>query len=315
MERNMWKDLGEVSCDDIAPKVRRKKSSSYYIFSGIRVLAFMVCFVVFMSSMANIVENFIEYDKGGDDYEEIKNNFNNKDTGSLTPQILSAEKIVPLKGFEEMLVSDGVIPPIVSDEEMEEFLIMRNKLALMSKELPGLYGWITVPGTNIDYPIMQTDNNSYYVDHTAEGKENSLGAIFVDYRCNKPTYDTQNLLIYGHNIRSWGTMFNNLTNFFTPAFFDSHKTINVWTFDGIYEYTVISVYETTIHDDYTKLNFKDDDFVKFIEQTINNSANDPGQVQYDASSRLITLTTCSNSFDKDKRYALVGIMTKSITAR
>lgn len=313
MSKNINEQLNNLCCDDIAPKTKPRKRPSYYVFQVIRAVLFLVCLGVFIYSVNSIVENFTDYEAGEEIYESIKNEFENSDNGGLTPPIYAADKIIPLSKFDEMLVADGKAPIILSNEEIERFLKVKNKLTVIRQDLPDLYGWITVPNTNINYPIMQCGDNSYYVTHTSDGKVNSLGAIFADFRCISPAHETKNLVLYGHNIRSWGTMFNGITNFFNPNYFETHRTIEIYTFDGIYEYTVISVFETDIYDNYAKINFPEAGFSNFITETINKSTNSAGHIDYSDSSKLITLSTCSNSFDKDKRYALVGLMTKSIT--
>ncbi|MBE6543411.1 MAG: class B sortase [Ruminococcaceae bacterium] len=313
MNRNIDEQLNNLCCDDIAPKNLRGKRPGYYAFQIIRAVLFLVCLAVFVYSVNSIIENFADYEEGEDVYESIKDQFESTNNSGLNAPIYSADKVLPLSKFDEMLVADGIAPPIVSNEEVEEFLKVKNKLSIMKRELPDLYGWIILPNTNINYPIMQCDDNSYYVTHTSDGKVNSLGAIFADFRCTKPAHQTNNLVLYGHNIRSWGTMFNGITNFFNPNYFESHRTIEVYTLDGIYEYEIIAVFETDIFDNYANVSFTNMKFSDFITETINKSTNSAGPVKYDDSSKLITLSTCSNSFDKDKRYALVGLMTKSIT--
>lgn len=315
MDRNIKEQLNDLCCNDIAPKIKRRKRPSYYLFQLVRAILFLVCLGVFLYSANSIVENFTDYEEGEKIYGEIKNEFENLDSGGLNQPLYHGDNTQPLSKFDEMLVSDGVAPPVVSNEDIEEFLKIKNKLTLMKQEYPDLYGWLTVTNTNIDYPVMRGNDNSFYVDHAADGKANNSGAIFADFRCTKPTYETQNLVIYGHNIRSWGTMFNGITNFFNPNYYQTHRTITLYTFDGIYEYEIISIFETDIYDDYTRINFSQNSFSSFVAQTIEKSANSVGEVKYDDFSKLITLSTCSNSFDKDNRYALVGMMTKSVTLK
>ena len=311
---NVQEKLNSLSCDDIAPKVKKKKRPAYYIFSTVRIVLFLVCLAVFVFSLKSIFENFEDYKIGDEIYGNIQLEFDNMGADGLTSPIYSADKTIPLSKFDDMLISDGVAPPIVSNEDMEEFLKVRNKLEILRKDYPDLYGWLNVKGTSINYPVMQGTDNSFYVDHTPDGSKNSAGSIFADFRCKNPAEKTQNLVLYGHNIRSWGTMFNGITNFFNKNYFESHRTIELWTFDGIYEYTIISIYETNIYDDYTTISFGGGSITSFIRQTIEQSANSAGEVEYNAASKLITLSTCSNSLDSDNRYALVGILTKSITA-
>ena len=71
-----------------------------------------------------------------------------------------------------------------------------------------LIGWISIPGTRIDYPVMQTADNEYYLDHNINQEEDKNGTLFLDSACDVVTPST-NFIIYGHNMRS-GNMFGNL---------------------------------------------------------------------------------------------------------
>ena len=309
---NISEKLKEISCDDIAPQSKGRKRTSYYVFNFIRIVLFLVCLAVFLFSLKSIIDNFEDFNSGEDFYESIVDEFNNIGKEGLTSPIYSAEKVVPLVKFDEMLLSKGELPPIVSNEELEEYLKVKNKLTILREQYPELVGWITIENTKINYPLMRAKDNQYYVNHAADGTPNYSGAIFADFRCTKAPEKTPNYVIYGHNIRSWGTMFNGITNFFNKSYFNSRPTIEISTFDGIYEYTIIAVFETDIYADYTRINFANTDMADFIGN-IYDLASISREVEYNSNSKIVTLSTCSNSFDDDKRYALVGILTKSIT--
>jgi sortase B len=82
--------------------------------------------------------------------------------------------------------------------------------------------WLVIDGTGIDYPVVQAPDNSYYLTHTAEKKQNKNGALFLDYRVH-PDFSDFNNVIYGHNMRS-GKMFAALVKFKEKAYFDAHTS-------------------------------------------------------------------------------------------
>ncbi len=306
--------LGSLSCNDIAPKVKKRKPASYFIWNTLRVIIFLVCLCVFIYSVKSIADNFSSYNEGNDYYENIKNDFIYTNE-SANANLVSSSKPVPLKGFEAMLEGKGEVLPPVPNEDLMELLSWQNRLNGMKGEIPDIYGWITIPGTNIDYPVVQGTDNQFYVEHTADKKINVSGAIFVDFRQKKAPESTQNLVLYGHNIRTWGTMFNGLVNYLYEDFYKTHPTVNFYTYNGIYEYTIFSVCETDIHSNYTDIYFSNDsEFESFCQDTLNRSLYTRDGITIDKNSKLITLSTCSNSFNGDKRYSVVAVLTNVITA-
>lgn len=93
--------------------------------------------------------------------------------------------------------------------------------AALQKEMPDIVGWIRVPGTRIDYPIVQGDDNSYYLKHDVSGARRAHGAVFLDADCDS-RFLGRNEIIYGHNMKD-GSMFKDLLKFREQDFFESHR--------------------------------------------------------------------------------------------
>jgi sortase B len=89
-----------------------------------------------------------------------------------------------------------------------------------------IVGWIYVPGTDIDYPIVQTDDNEYYLTHNFDGTSSSSGAVFLDYEDSG--FTDQQVIVYGHHMKN-GSMFAALVDFDDQTFFDGHRTIIIAT--------------------------------------------------------------------------------------
>src|SRR5690625_3368905 len=83
-------------------------------------------------------------------------------------------------------------------------------------------GWITIEGTQIDYPILQSDNNSDFMYQNFYGEESIAGSIFMDYR-NNITMEDNNIVVYGHRMKD-GSMFQHLTKFLDKDFFEDRKS-------------------------------------------------------------------------------------------
>ncbi len=106
---------------------------------------------------------------------------------------------------------------------------------------PDIYAWIKVPGTVIDYPIVQSGtDNSYYLNHSVEHDENKAGAIFTeDY--NTKTFEDPNTVIYGHGMAN-GSMFDGLHQYMDRDFFDQNKEVIIYMPDKILHYQIFAAY-------------------------------------------------------------------------
>lgn len=99
-------------------------------------------------------------------------------------------------------------------------------------------GWVRIKDTVINYPIMQTTNNSFYTDHNSQGQFSHNGAIFADWRCTLD--DSDNVLIYGHNLAN-GTMLHAIKNYKVADWGNNHRYIEVASLTHRYLYKVLSV--------------------------------------------------------------------------
>ena len=105
-------------------------------------------------------------------------------------------------------------------------------VAALQQQGESIVGWIYCPGTSIEYPIVQGEDNEYYMDHNREGRKDSAGAIYLDCR-NDSSYSDEQIMIYG-NLMSDGTMFSPLVQYLNQAFFDSHPIFELYTAAGKY---------------------------------------------------------------------------------
>lgn len=174
-----------------------------------------------------------------------------------------------------------------------------------------MVGWLTIPGTRINYPVMQTpDEPNYYLHRSFEKAEASAGCPYLQENCdiNEPS---DNLIIYGHNMKS-GTMFGDLDLYERQKFWEKHQT---FTFDTLTErrtYEVLSVFTTTasVGDEsafyyHHFVNAADEaEFDAFVDQCKRLSLYDTG-VTASYGDKLITLSTCEYS-QTNGRLVLVG---------
>ena len=196
-------------------------------------------------------------------------------------------------------------PPPVLDEYKN--LLNKNKR---------LIGWVKIDDTNIDYPVMQTTDNEYYLDHNLNQEYDKNGSIFMDKDCDvlKPS---TNLILYGHHMKS-GQMFGGLSLYSDQSYYEKHPCIQ---FDTIYEkglYEIMYVFRSRVYSE-DEIVFK---YYQFIdaqsEQEFDSYMNDmEGMSLYDTGvtasfgDRLLTLSTCDYQ-EKNGRFVVVA---KKVTTK
>ena len=157
-------------------------------------------------------------------------------------------------------------------------------------------GFLKLPGTGIEYPVVQSDNNEFYLSHNFKKNINSAGWIFADYRNTLDGTD-KNIIIYGHNMRN-GKMFSKLKNYLNPSWYDQedHKKIYFITPDGANIYEIFSVYEIEDEEYYLKTDFNSNEFNNYIN-TIKLRSEIGFNVNITSDDSIITLSTCGNTND------------------
>ena len=179
--------------------------------------------------------------------------------------------------------------------ESETALAEYGELYLQNTDM---VGWLSIAGTNINYPVMQTPNNpNYYLKHNFENEYSDLGTPYVQENCDLSTSD--NLVIYGHHIKGQ-KMFGALENYKSKDFYEEHKTIRFDTLTKRGEYEIIAVFKTVAYSSagfsyYDFVNAEDENtFNAYIAKCKELALYDTG-VTAEYGDRLITLSTCEYS--------------------
>lgn len=165
-------------------------------------------------------------------------------------------------------------------------------------ENPDLAGWIRIPDTLIDYPVMQAEDNSYYLDKGIDKKYLRCGSIFADAKDNV-FWPSDNVILYGHNMKD-GTMFHSLINYAKEEYYQEHRII---LFDTVYQehtYEVVAAFYTKIYDkDSTEFKYyqfheaaNEQEFDDFI-QNIKKLSEYDTKITPVYGDHLITLSTCA----------------------
>ncbi|HPF83350.1 MAG TPA: class B sortase [Bacilli bacterium] len=164
-------------------------------------------------------------------------------------------------------------------------------------------GWIQVAGTNINYPFVQTKDNSFYLNHALDKNYNNAGWVFLDYRNNLNSND-KNTILYAHG-RLDKIMFGTLKNILSNDWLkDSNNFIIRMSTE--YENTlwqVFSVYRIPTTSDYLEINFNSDNEYKKFLDLIKNRSNYDFNTSINTTDKILTLSTCYDNNDKVVMHA------------
>lgn len=152
--------------------------------------------------------------------------------------------------------------------------------------------WITVDNTNIDYPVMQGNDNEFYLNHDFFKEKSISGSVFLDYRNNS---DSKNSIIYAHNMKD-NSMFSDLELFKEKDFFNKNNLIKITKNNKLYIYEIFSVYYISGYETYhLQTNFDSNtDFFNYL-QLIESKSLFKSNKELDTNN-IITLSTCSYEF-------------------
>ena len=177
-----------------------------------------------------------------------------------------------------------------------------------------VYAWITVPGTVIDYPILQhATDNTYYLNYNIDGSYGYPGCIYTE-NMNSKDFTDNNTVIYGHNMKN-GTMFAGLHKFEDRSFFEENTKVYIYTPEREYEYTIFAAY---IYDDRHLLysfDFANNDvYANYLEDILNMRSMNAlirEDITVTAEDKIITLVTCIGN-QPSKRLLVQAVLEDSL---
>lgn len=170
-------------------------------------------------------------------------------------------------------------------------------------ECGDIVGWLYCEDTNINYPLVQGEDNDYYLRRSYTGEHLTAGTLFVD-AANRPQFADSNSIIYGHNMKS-GIMFAHLRDWADQEFFDAHPVMWLLTPTQNYRIELIGGYLTpAASDSYTIFTGPCPEFDEYLENIV--SASDvQADVETPGDGHYIMFSTCEYDFT-DARYVLHG---------
>lgn len=283
---------------------KRNKSAGNWIIVGIAAFlmaGICICFVVNREKQKLEAAKLYEQTAGsedvtGEDVSESRSgkDFNQSDMGDESSTEKSTDQL-----------RDGL-----SKKQADYSAELPVNIAEIQKEMPDVYGWIEIPGTKVNYPVVQReDDNLYYLDKTPDGSSNIEGSIFSeDY--NRRDFTDPVTVLYGHNMKN-GDMFGELHLYEDKSFFDANRDLYIYLKDKKLTYRIFAAVLFDNRHIMQSYDFSGEDSILPFIREIMNIRNMRSNVDRDISilptDKILTLSTC-HGMGSDYRYLVLGVL-------
>ena len=179
---------------------------------------------------------------------------------------------------------------------------------------PDIIAWLTLPDTEVNYPVTQAEDNDYYLRHLYDGTYNKAGCLFADYE-NRKDFSDRNTIIYGHNMRD-GSMFASLNEYKEQGYYDSHPQMYLVTPEGGYLCDIFAAFEAKPKESGSdtspwRMEWKDDGaYTSWLSAMADRSVVET-DVTVTSSDKVLTLSTCTPG--GASRFIVMGKLTEADT--
>lgn len=264
-----------------------------------------ICFTIAIVMLIMMAKSSYDEKRNAKEIESLQEMINSTtqetttETETTTEAETTAEPDTESKGILEMMGID--VPKKNINWE------------ILHRASEDIYAWIYIPGTDVDYPVLQhPDNNEYYLRYNMDGSYGKPGCLYTE-TYNKKDFSDKNTVIYGHTIiyeTDVPTMFTTLHKFEDEELFSQDNYIYVYTEDYIYVYQIFAVYEyPAIH---LLLNFDYENHYGDYLRSMKDSAGDiklfRDDIEVTEEDQIITLSTCPLDLDFTYRHLTAGVL-------
>jgi len=270
---------------------------------NLRKVLTVILVLVMACSLGAVLWQQVNYRQGDTDYADAE-------SLAGVPQETVAQPLPKPKAEKTETPQQEAVPEEVDPEAELLAALAATDLGALREVNGDVLGWLTIPGTKVNYPVLQRADNDYYLDHTWKGERSSVGAIFVDYR-NSADFSDDNTLIYGHNMKN-RSMFGELKYYINDGHWEAHPSIYLVDDGGVHRYDIYSIYEASVEAVTYDKTFADQQAkTDFIHYGIRRSVVDTGIVPT-AEDRIITLSTCTG-VGYETRWVVQAVLAETFT--
>ncbi len=266
---------------------------------NMRKVLMIVLAVVFVASGALLLRQAGYYQQTRQSGEEARS------VAGLVQQeeTLPPEPVVPL-------APEPVVPEQTPLEEAAAYLWAVDLEGLRQTN-PDVLGWITIPGTQLDYPFLQGEDNQYYLNHTWQSKRNAAGSVFLECTA-QPDFSDFNTIVYAHNMKN-GSMFGSLRQYRTQSHYEANPYIYIIDDSGLRRYEIFAAFEAEVVGYTYRLDVNTPEKKQaFLDYSAQRSVIKTDIVPT-VDDSVITLSTCTGN-GYDHRWVVQGVLTGTFTA-
>lgn len=254
---------------------------------AIRAIAFLFFLAVFGVSLWKVIDIQRAYETGENTYTDLQQYVQIPETQPDSPDA----PMRPLHGRPEFFYDDNTPWPSVDFAALQEIN-------------PDIVGWIYIEGTDVNYPVVQGQDNKYYLNHLVDGTWNSSGSIFLDAECTD-VFTDRHSIIYGHHMLN-DSMFSALMDYKKQEFYDEHPVALYITPERRCKIILFSAYVAKSTESAWQTDFGFHGFNQWLSDVSGKSLFVPKYAPNE-DDLIVTLSTCSYEFD-DARFVIHGFL-------
>ena len=226
----------------------------------------------------------------------------------LGVMIFSLWNLIPLliQDHRDNETQKEMVQMVEKKQEDDKTVVLEPDWKKLQESNPDIIGWIYVPDTVINYPIVQSKDNSYYLNHSSLKDVNTIGAIFLDFNASSDLSDFHSI-IYGHSVINSSAMFSQIKEFCDEDFFKEHPYLYLLTPEQNYRCDIVALTKTTSESFLYQIGFSGaEDQEAFLERMMSEASLSRETDNLSADDSIVTLSTCDIAYglDSDKRILL-----------
>lgn len=253
--------------------------------AGILVLLGVVVF-----SGYNLIMSVISDRRAGEEHQRLLEAVVSEETHQIVSTVIEINE-----NGEEVEIPPPQYPPLSIDMDM-------------LKEINGDFlGWIYFPAVELSYPVVQGEDNDYYLKHSFEDEKRNSGSVFMDCGAT-PDWSDRNTFVFAHNMRD-GSMFGAFNKIVDdPSVLDASSRFYIYTEDVVYTYEIFSYYMTRADSNRYMVFTSDENYDLYTKWAVENS-NYAFDVDLSERGNIVSLSTCYGSAGTSRRFLIHGVLT------
>lgn len=262
-----------------------------------RKILMVLLLAVFVVSTILLIAHSFDTQTAEDSYEQaqqiaglVQESAPTEETAPPAATVAPADETVPAETEPQTI---WVPAEVEADEYMKK--LAETNLDALREVNPNVVGWIFIPNTSINYPIVQGEDNQHYLEHTWDNKKSVAGSIFLE-TTNTPDFSDFRSIVYGHNMAD-SSMFGSLYRYSSKTYWEAYPYIYLVTDEGVLRYEIYASYKAAVDSRTYALSLESEKVrTAFIQMTIEESELETDIVPA-ATDRILTLSTCMGNAD------------------